>query len=96
MHLYELPALRALPLVFSFAIIVHSALETLGVTRPSLSPRMTRKDATKVRDTYRSSVIMLSFAFLVSMFVPMTTIVVLAMCSMCSMVYVGKNIADYS
>ena len=43
---------------------------------------------------YPSSVIMLSFAFLMSMFVPMIMIGMFAMCPVCSMGYIGKNIAN--
>ena len=43
---------------------------------------------------YPSSIIMLSFALLNSMFAPMIMIVMFALCSVCSMVYMGKNISN--
>ena len=80
MHLYGLPTFRALPLVFSFeAIIVHYALKTLSVRQPSLSPGMTSQYVAKIMNKYPSSVILLSFAFLMSMFVPMTMIFMFAL-----------------
>ena len=93
-HLYDLPAFRALPLVFSF--IVHYALKTLRLRRLFLSLRMTIKDVTEVMNNYPLSVIMLSFANLMSMFVPMIMIVKSTMCSVCILARILPIVAEPS